>query len=398
MATVTARKRSNAWQYRFEGATIAGKRQQISKSGFRTKAEALEAGAKAYAEYCNVGKIYLPSEMSFADCLDDWMKNYCSIELKETSINNYEKAIRLHIKPALGKYKLKAIETADLQAFINDKFNEGYSKNRLAVFKGIISGCMKYAKRMKYIQYNPSLEVELPSNRAKAKTPTRKKDKQIVTLDRWNQIIERFPEGHTCHIPLMLGYKAGLRIGEAFALTWNDVDFKNGTIDINKQVQWINTSWVFTNPKYDSFRVIPLDNATLELLKREELKQKKARFAYGELCTTLYVNDDRVLNTDGDGKQIKMIMSRADGTYIQARVMQHCSSVIHHKIGYTDFDYHSLRHTHTTNLLESGADPKDVQKRLGHKNIETTMNTYTHATQKMEDKTRDILNKIYSIG
>ena len=73
--------------------------------------------------------------------------------------------------------------------------------------------------------------------------------------------------------------------------------------------------------------------------------------------------------------------------------MQHCSYIIHYKLGYKKFDYHSLRHTHTTMLLSSGANIKAVQERLGHKKIDITLQVYTHVTDEMRKKTLDILNK-----
>ena len=74
--------------------------------------------------------------------------------------------------------------------------------------------------------------------------------------------------------------------------------------------------------------------------------------------------------------------------------MQHCSRVIHYDMEYKSFDFHSLRHTHTTMLQETGAEIKDVQHRLGHKNIQVTLQIYTHLTQKMQNRTVEILNQI----
>ena len=108
MASVNVRKRGEKWQYQFEAAIVDGKRKQITKSGFRTKKEALEAGTKALAEYNNCGLSFTPSEISFSDYLDFWIKEYAQINLKETTVNNYMKKIKLYIKPKLGIYKLKA--------------------------------------------------------------------------------------------------------------------------------------------------------------------------------------------------------------------------------------------------------------------------------------------------
>ena len=67
--------------------------------------------------------------------------------------------------------------------------------------------------------------------------------------------------------------------------------------------------------------------------------------------------------------------------------------MIHHKLGYKELDYHSLRHTHTTMLLSAGANIKAVQERLGHKKLDITLDVYTHVTDEMREKTLEILNK-----
>ena len=82
------------------------------------------------------------------------------------------------------------------------------------------------------------------------------------------------------------------------------------------------------------------------------------------------------------------------GSLQESRIMQHCSRVIHYDMGYKSFDFHSLRHTHTTMLLENGAEIKDVQHRLGHKNIQVTLQIYAHLTEKMQNRTVEILNQI----
>ena len=87
-----------------------------------------------------------------------------------------------------------------------------------------------------------------------------------------------------------------------------------------------------------------------------------------------------------------MLNVREDGSYIQPRVMQHCGRVVHYELGYKKFDYHSLRHTHATMLIENGAPIKDVQHRLGHKSVQVTLDIYSHVTQKMQIQTVDILN------
>ena len=79
---VNVRKRGTVYQYQFEIAPIGGKRKQLTKSGFKTKREAEEAGIKAYNEYTQTGHSFTPNDISFSDYLDYWLENYCKVNLK----------------------------------------------------------------------------------------------------------------------------------------------------------------------------------------------------------------------------------------------------------------------------------------------------------------------------
>jgi len=138
--------------------------------------------------------------------------------------------------------------------------------------------------------------------------------------------------------------------------------------------------------------IIDLDDYMIEVLNEYKYIQIKAKDFYGAYYTKLKVNSDKQINTS-EVNDIHLINIRENGTYIQPRVMQHCSYIIHYKLGYKNFDYHSLIHTHTTMLLSAGANIKAVQERLGHKKTDITLQVYTHVTDEMRKKTLDILNK-----
>lgn len=404
MATVHARKRGNKWEYRFEAASVAGQRKQICKSGYASKKEAMEAGAKAYSDYTQAGAVFEPNNSSFADYLDYWLGAYCVTNLKPITLENYKKKIRLYIKPKLGKYMLSSLSFAVLQDFINDIFNQGFSRNTLTVIKGILSNSLSYAvEPLHYLQSSPMTYVKLPSTRAKPAIPSRSEPHIYISKDMINKIFERFPEGSSAHIPLMLGYKCGLRLGEAFGVMWSDIDFIKCTLTINRQVQWQGGSkehgkgyWYFSEPKYNAFRTIALDSSLIELLEREKQRQERAAEYYADKYIHLFEGDNsRELNTDGKGVEIYPICRRENGEYIQSRIMQHTSMIIHTQLGCEDFDYHSLRHTHATNLAEAGANPKYVQARLGHKNIQVTMQIYQHTSDTIIEQGNNILQSMY---
>ena len=396
MGRILTRKRGDYWQYGFESANVNGKRNRIYKGGFKTKTEAITAGTKAAAEYNEAGLHFVPTELSFHDFLDLWVDTYCKINLKEVTVTNYKKKIRLHIKPELGIYKLKALTPTVMQEFINKKAKQNYSRNTLSVIKGILTGSLRYAVQQEMIRHSPMTNVTLPSPRNEL-LKSRTSPHVYIPPHRIREIFERFPEGSSPHIAMMLGYKGGLRLGEAFGVIWDDVDFEENTISVNRQVQWDETKklWYLSKPKYNGYRTIDLDEEFMELLKREQSRQLKARDYYAELYTINYVNEDRQLNTQGDGEPISLVNIRENGEFIIPRTMQHTSGVIHHKMNYPEFDFHSFRHTHATMLAENDAPPKYLQDRLGHKNLEITMRFYLHLTDTMREKGSGVLQKMF---
>ena len=117
MSQINVRKRGQKWQYQFEAAKIEGKRKQITKSGFNTKKEALDAGVKALAEYNNSGLHFEPSEISMSDYLDYWLENYVELNLRTNTITNYKGIVDNYLKPSLGIYKLKSLTPSILQNY-----------------------------------------------------------------------------------------------------------------------------------------------------------------------------------------------------------------------------------------------------------------------------------------
>ena len=179
--------------------------------------------------------------MSYSDFLDQWIENDIKISCKSETVKGYEKKIRLYIKPNLGEYRLKSITKDNLQQFITKMFNEGFSPNTISSIRGLLSKSFSYAVDRHYIQVSPAIGLKTPKN-LQPKTTTRQKPHVYIPQDKIKEIFERFPEGTSAYIPLMLGYHCGLRLGEIYALTWDDIDLQNKTLSINRQVQWQSDS------------------------------------------------------------------------------------------------------------------------------------------------------------
>lgn len=395
MAEVKARKRGEKWEYRFEGPKIDGKRKQISKSGFRTKKEAMEAGTKAMLEY-TTGTPYKPTESSVSDVLDEWLTKYVDVNLRPKTRASYRSVIEIHIKPALGHYRLAALQPAMLQDFANSLKTKGYSRRHVVNVLSTLKNALGYAvEPLRYIQQNPMLHVKTP----KIEKPAKRRI--VLQPDAWAKIISRFPAGNKYHLPLMLGYHLGLRISEAFALTWDDVDLEKREVKITKQIIKIKNGneralWCFGPTKTAaSVRTVKIGETLYSTLKAERKRQSENRLRYGEFYTRYDLRqvDEQVYNfvPAPDGK-VNLICVDEDGSFVTTDSFKYCSRVIHHELK-LEFDFHSLRHTHATILVENGANVKNVQARLGHEKIETTLQTYVHNTESMATESIEIFER-----
>ncbi len=343
------------------------------------------------------------------------------MNLKYNTQVGYLQIINKHLKPTFGLYKLKALNSASIQEYANDLKLKGFAKNSVVGIISTLSGALNYAvEPLHYIQMNPCNHIKYP----KYTNDTKKETRYIIDPDDFSRIIDRFPSTSPFFIPLMIGYYTGLRISEAFALTWDDIDLKNRTITVNKITVKRNfgtdvrkavvikgkkeekSSWYFGTPKTStSNRTVKFGDTLYKALKNAKRQKNMNRMKYGEYYTEHYLKQE--IDEKGEPMQrivpasralqcalpfADMVCVRENGEYVSTDSFKYCARVIHYELRIA-FNYHSLRHTHATYLIESGANIKDVQERLGHTNIETTMNTYVHNTEQLQNQTVDIFEK-----
>ena len=416
---IIIRKRKSAkygatYEYRFETASIGGQRKWISKGGFLDENTARIEGIKALNEYNTCGQVVEPTTMSFADFLEHWLVHDCAATLNEITITNYRKKIKNLIVPYLGKYRMNTIDRDKLQNLLITLHDNGYSDNTISAVKGIVTKCFNYAYYSGYLTKMPAINLKIPKNE-NTSISTRQSPHVYLTKEQLSAIFERFSLGHPSYLPLMIGLHCGLRLGEAFALTWDDIDFENKKISVNKQIQWRqfkrtdeekknnngrNTEdcgcWYYSSTKYKSDRVLEMDEELYHLLSAEKVKQDNARAYFGDRFARYYETERREITQEPTAKEVRFVCIREDGTYITPRTMQHTSRIIHNDLNIRDFDYHSLRHTHATVLLEKGAPLKYIQQRLGHKKIDITINVYQHLTDDLRQMGTDILNGVFT--
>lgn len=372
------RRRGKRWYYYFDAGVVDGKRKKIERVGGNTKKEALEALRKALNEFEKAGTILDETEMSTADYFDYWYKEYVLINCKYNTQEYYRRIIKNHIKPSLGIYKIKSLNAAKLQEFINDKHINGYSKSSLSNFLGVLSKALKMAVYpYQLIKENPMQYVKIP------KIQEDKKDEdnlKIISKKDFNKIIKRFPMESTFYIPLQIGFHTGMRAGEVCGLTWNHVDLESNTISVAKTlIPKGKGIWELGPPKtQSSYRTIVIGQTLVDILKKHKKWQIENKLRYGKHY-----------------KNSNFVCTKENGTHVTTNTLKYLSRVVNYEL-MIDFNFHSLRHTHATMLLEAGANIKDIQERLGHSKLSTTMDTYSHVTNKMKKESVDIFEKIIS--
>lgn len=378
------------WEYRFEVAKVGGKRKQYSKSGFRTKKEAEQAGIKALNDYNNAGCVNVSSDMSFSDFLDLWLVQYARANLKESSYCFVEKTIDKHIRPVLGDYRISSLTPIALQTFINEIYKEPLSHSYKGRIRTLLSQILKYAVvPCGLIQSNPAQYLTTPQDLINGKSVER----MIYTPEQIMTLIDYYGTYHPYSAAIMISFHSGLRAGEVFSLTWYDIDLNKKTISVTKTV---TLSQKITPPKTkNSVRTVSVGDTLIKYLKKYRQEQIKNEIYYGEYYTHLALQNGVICVSDK--KDDNFIMRRENGEYAPYRAFKdNATKTVAKNVGFP-VNFHSFRHTHATRLIEAGVSPKVVQERLGHSKITTTLDLYVHVTGEMQTSAVDAFEKTVGV-
>ncbi|MBV4414684.1 tyrosine-type recombinase/integrase [Clostridium tyrobutyricum] len=315
-----------------------------------------------------------------------WLYEYRINDLRPSSLAEYDSLFKNYIlNSQIGMKKLKDLKTTNIQAYYNILIkNNNKTPNTIKSINKILKPALNQAVRENYIMINPCNNVILPKI-------TNKREIQIFTLEEEKDFIKSIGNHrHRALFILVLG--TGLRIGEVIALKWSDIDFENNELKVKrtlKRVSKINvedseenkTSIIEQEPKTkNSKRTVPIPGNVLEELKKHKIRQAQEKLKAGDA----YVNNDLLFpNEIGEPTDTRNL------TRSYKRALNRA------KIEYRNF--HALRHTYATRLFEADVPLKTVQELLGHADISTTANIYTHVLPKQKIKAVDKINHLFAL-
>ncbi|EKO1111356.1 tyrosine-type recombinase/integrase [Staphylococcus pseudintermedius] len=364
----TYEKRGNTWRYRISTGKnpTTGKYEYISKSGFKRKSDAKHHAEMVERQLRN-GEYIAPSTSTFKQVADDWLKQYAN-DVKVSSVRAREKAI-YHAIQQFGTYPIQSIKKRDYQRFVDDMSLQ-YSKNYVDSIVASTNMIFKYAYDMKLIKVLPSEGIKRPKKkRTVEELEATEIHKKFLEKDELFEFLQVAKYNHSpqnsFEVFTTLAY-TGMRAGELLALKWSDIDFENNTISITKTYYNPNNNkkhYQILTPKTESsIGKISVDPNIIKMLREYKINVQDT------WKNELYVDNNFVF-TDNNGYPlvIKKLQLWIKAILKKTNINKNIST-------------HSFRHTHCALLIEAGVHIKEIQERLRHKDINTTMNIYAKIT------------------
>lgn len=329
----------------------------------------------------NAGLLPSDDKITLQQWFYTWLFDFRINDLKPSSFERYEGIYRNYIKDTkIGKKKLSDLRAADLQIYYNKLIEDGKAPDTIKVINKNLKTCLNEALKQSYVAKNYCNLITLPK--------IEKKDEIIVFSVKEQKTLINFLKGHKLQMLLEMALGTGMRQGELLALKWSDIDLENKTVSVNKSIKIVaiiskdgnrECKTVEQTPKTkNSIRTIPMPSKIVEKLKQYREDQEKERLENKDL----YQNNN-------------IVFASNLGAYIDSRYLNRQYANILKKTNIPYKKFHFLRHTYCTRLFEAGIPIKTVQVLMGHGDIKTTMNIYTHVMPDEKVKAIDKINNLF---
>lgn len=348
-----------------------GKQRRTTLRGFKTAKAATLAEARLKVKTEKEGFKEKAKKMYFKEVCDLWLETYAKT-VKPSTLNSQIGVINNHILPVFGDSYVDKITMIECQKYVNHQADKLIRYNNSV---NIVYRILEYAKHLGLIKTNPMANTLRPLKKEgkDGDTPFWNKHQLLDFI----KAIEQSDLDSTAKITLHLLAYTGMRKGELLALRWSDVDLTKGTLSIDRTMAFSDKGLIFQPTKTKAgTRVISIDKQTADKLKRHRIEQQKLYMLNGKRVdkSTLIISSPTMERyyLDYPNLMLNKIITEFNLPHIPV---------------------HGLRHTHCSLLFEAGASIKEVQERLGHKNIKTTMEIYAHVTEQAREQTADTFAK-----
>lgn len=350
---------------------ITGKRRRVTVGTYSAKREAEKAEAKAITER-ERGTLLQPDTTTVGELLDKYLETEVPRTVRPENRAAYEIVIRRHLKPALGNVKVRRLTVEHVERLYADLQATGYSSSLIKKCHMRLGAALRLGKRWNIV-HDVVTDVAKPPRLAY-------KQAEIWTPDETSAFLDVATDDDLYAFWLTM-VETGARMSELLGVTWQDVDFTRGTLRLGAQVVRLlkGTPIVKQGGKTEAgARTIRLTAGTLAELKRYRAAWLQMKLASGE----------------PEWNQYELVFCSPAGRPRNHMNMRRRFDRIVRDAGVKAISPHSIRKTHITTTIANGANIKAVAARVGHRDITTTLKTYTALTASMDDELMAIVEAV----
>jgi integrase len=345
-----------------------GKRKQKTKRGFATKKDA----EKAYNEFMSEFQkgIYIDSKnMTMKDLVEEWLE-FKRNKLRPTTYRQRDVICKRWIIPFLGHLKLDQVKILHGQSFMTHLLKHLSPATANTIFS-VTSSILNRAVQLEYIHKNPFSHID----RAKEK----KKEIDTWSFEELQKFLQFVKEQNNLHYGIFaIAALTGMRKGEVLGLREKDVDFEKKRISVLKSVSEVKGKVYLSDVKTSkSRRSISLDNQTIAIINSQIKHNKLMKLRFG----SSYQNEENI------------IFAQPNGALCRPTGLNKPFKRYAKEAGVPIISPHGLRHTHATLLLKMGIHTKIISERLGHAQVNITLDTYSHVLDDMQEEVSQILSE-----
>ncbi len=303
------------------------------------------------------------ADKTFEEYAEAWFKTTVPATCKLNTIRDYQNIYRVHVKPAFNEFKIKDITRGVIKDFLLEKANEGYARSTINHMKAVISGVLNKAVDDEMIPANPAHRLG-----KLFKNGTQTNGIDPLTSEELTKLLDTVQEHFPRHYPLFLTLaRTGMRIGEALALKWGDIDFNSRFIHVQRSL----SRGAMETPKSGKTRKVDMSRQLTDTL----LKLQEEREGRGIPKVVVSINK-------GESNQPEVsewVFVNAVGNPIDYyNWLRRVFNPALEKGGIRQIRIHDLRHTYATLRIAKGDSIADVSKQLGHHSVKLTMDVYYH--------------------
>lgn len=370
MAGSMTERNPNVWQFEYSAGTdVSGKRIRFTKTFHGTKREANKALTRFIIE-CEDGKIARSTPTTVENLSLSYLENYSRRYKKINTQRSDSASIRNWIVPRLGKAKLSKLKKYDIQQWVNDMEDDGLSPKSIRNHFSLLRSMFEYAIDLELLEHNPCLNVRLPKKEHK-EARSYSKSEVAAILEGLDQVPS---EDSRYKAFILMALFGGFRRGEICGFNWDDLNGNEITIIRTRYGQSKTGTWEDTPKTEKSARTVTLPAFVITSLEQMRIQQKREKLK----CGTDYINSPAMFRNEiGE----PLLSDRAFEWF-----RRFCKNINVPPLG-----LHALRHTHASILASLGADKVQVSNRLGHSQVSTTLNIYTHL---FEDADNSLANQL----